>query len=534
MPTGIFDNHGTFGNSYGYTQQQNPLLGRMHAAGISDNTKIPHLPRIDNLRNMNRTVMNFQVNAYLHKIYNNLKEPDAAPGIFFNAIAPTRQSAEIVKQATAEDKAYRYSSQFSIPYSEMPNNSLMYIYVGKCFANIRATMRLDARIFADVGKQFGCSTDENGNVAIFDPQETLFMSVRETGTLICLTTNQSRTQFRKWLGMVPRFIQDFLTDEFRTDTDFHQIMQAIALGDEETFEEYFMNYFDDGGKARLAAMKDALERYPIARLESRKSYLSNDLAQVQRNVNQYRNEYEKQMAKLTKLKEDLAMLSFLETGKVDSDVVETIMKIKEIARLEYQSQENRFFVEWCVPLDTFDEATYRKYCKSERNNGFSDSEQHRTFYEAVFIKKTHKLMTNFANYFNLNSMTLSMASSYTPTVSNTLQHPHLVRYHCPGNSETEINRALKENDLVTAFYQMLYAGHQLTLTDSTVVNHFHGQLHSMYQGGGPKLIEVETDKRIGYKQLVDPPKPKPEELIVEPPEDTIDFDIELEDLDIPL
>ena len=38
-----------------------------------------------------------------------------------------------------------------------------------------------------------------------------------------------------------------------------------------------------------------------------------------------------------------------------------------------------------------------------------------------------------------------------------------------------------------------------------------------------KLIEAETGKLIGYKQLVDPPQPAPapEETIVEQPEDTI-------------
>ena len=112
-----------------------------------------------------------------------------------------------------------------------------------------------------------------------------------------------------------------------------------------------------------------------------------------------------------------------------------------------------------------------------------------------------------------------------------MPHPHLVAFNCWGDNKNNIQKALRETDILTAFTMMIVAAENINFTDATVLNRWLENIMNMSSLYNVKCCKSKADGQMWsisdiVEQLKreDEANPPQEEEIGHPElEDTIPF-----------
>lgn len=336
----------------------------------------------------------------------------------------------------------------------------------------------------------------------------IFYSVQRNFTLITLAGNGDTTSLHLAAALFPQLAPWIFKDSPCTPQEL-AILKALTLGDKAPLRAQWQQMIsaDSFCQNRLAGLLAGFTGENIQeRLNSLEKEYQDKLTQL--NVTLLK------AAALQKSAEDLAdrqmqlQQRLLSGQDKDDELLHFLQASPQVRAIRRESTGG---LRLCIHthIDTVDEDLYDNYIRKSHlsiyltpagESPYTESAM-KSFYKALWEEHRFKLRT-WAEFvlFPDGSLVFREDSASRARESSRMPHPHLVRYHCLGTYEMQLNEAARQHDPVAAVNIVAGAARTLNLSDGFVGRAF---LEELTHSPDCAFLEDEHGSLFTFPQVME-------------------------------
>jgi len=261
-----------------------------------------------------------------------------------------------------------------------------------------------------------------------------------------------------------------LISSLREKTDEKYLSAIAKIAEQYNFREIFI-------KSKLLGFENRFADYEIRRS-------TNDIERFEADIENYYRSISDRLSRINELNIRILGLQAKKAGNSDdSELMEYFLSNKNLVLQDVSESELSFCVNGY--LSAWDEEAAETYINNRSSiwymtrESFTEKQIYR-FLKAVFLDRKFKIRTCSAFIFDTQRASVTARSGYDfshiQECKQSIANPHLYHFHCMGDNERICVEALRNQDYIFAFEQVIASNASLNFHDSPVTTRFAGDL----------------------------------------------------------
>lgn len=333
--------------------------------------------------------------------------------------------------------------------------------------------RFVPRVQEFFSRDFGCFALVNDNLK---------------SSVILANTNE---EIKKWhamqaavLTLVPWYFnkEEGITDEER------RLFTALTDGDAAEYAAALEDIFDKHYREKY--LSDALDGFADRRLVNQLASVSLNIDQLQDRISEYHSMIAEYAAELReKQATALGLRMTLDASAAENDLLDYFKGCNNISLIAADKERNGGYVEFFAHdyLTYWDEDEAETSIRNKHSNIYSSAprtryvskKDMRFLMTAIFVEKLLKVRIIARYSLDGNGHPRGFSySEYPAEFADYLPNPHIQRYHCLGQYESTMERALIAGDFIPAVEQCIASVRSLNFGDDPVMCEFMPHMYN--------------------------------------------------------